>query len=412
MSGFEIFGKRYSAKKCFREGTHRSRTPAETLAALRPLLGRFGITRLANITGLDFIGIPVFVAINPTGRSLATSQGKGLDADAARVSALMESIESWHAEYLDRPLRFESFNYLRRAVGPDCMAIDPNDLPRMRPVDPNVPQKWIEGWDLLSNRPCWVPYDAVTLNGVGLPFAGTELVMSSNGLASGNHLLEAIVHGLCEIVERDAEYLWRLTDSIRQIDNDSIGEGYCREVLRRLDAAGVAGIGWDLTNDIGIPVCGFAVMETPNRGELRSYGVSYGFGCHLDPMVALSRAMTEAVQTRLSYISGSRDDFLREDYEMSRDPGLLKAIWDEVSSNESKCRLDMPSLATDTFEGDLTTILHRIKAAGAKAAAVVDLTLPNVGISVAKVVVPGLEGPGGKILGVRAQQIIGRKNEH
>ena len=63
-----------------------------------------GITRLADVTGLDRIGVPVFQAIRPLSRSVSVSQGKGLDPDAARASALMEAVETWHAERIDRPL--------------------------------------------------------------------------------------------------------------------------------------------------------------------------------------------------------------------------------------------------------------------------------------------------------------------
>jgi ribosomal protein S12 methylthiotransferase accessory factor len=78
----------HALPKAHRRGCHRAVAPHETLARLRPLLAGMGITRVADITGLDRIGIPVFVACRPNSRSLAVSQGKGLDADAARVSAI------------------------------------------------------------------------------------------------------------------------------------------------------------------------------------------------------------------------------------------------------------------------------------------------------------------------------------
>ncbi len=93
--------------KRWREGTHRTRAPQQTLDAFRPLLARLGITRLANVTGLDRIGLPVCVAVRPNSRALATSQGKGETLPAAMASAMMESIETWHAERVAAPLRWE-----------------------------------------------------------------------------------------------------------------------------------------------------------------------------------------------------------------------------------------------------------------------------------------------------------------
>jgi ribosomal protein S12 methylthiotransferase accessory factor len=250
----------------------------------------------------------------------------------------------------------------------------------------------------------------VTLNFVGTPERGVELFRSSNGLASGNHILEAIVHGLCEIIERDAEALWRIDTTLRQLDLGTVGDPYCREVIDRLKASSVFVAAWDLTTDVGIPVYGCAIMEKPDPARMRSMGVHYGFGCHLAPEVALSRALTEAVQTRLTYISGSRDDFFRHEYQRNRDPELLSAIWEEITAAPSNVSLDaQPSLATDTFEGDVTRLLDAVRGVGCQRVVVVDLTRPEIGLPVARVVVPGLEGPGGHLPGARARRAIERE---
>src|SRR6266496_3142850 len=97
-----------SEQKSYRAGTHRIRNPEQTLAEYLPKAKDMGITRLANVTGLDWVGIPVYNAIRPNSRSLSVSQGKGVTLEAAKVSALMESIEYWHAEHISLPLRHES----------------------------------------------------------------------------------------------------------------------------------------------------------------------------------------------------------------------------------------------------------------------------------------------------------------
>ena len=100
--------------KAFRAGTHRLVAPAETLGRVRTHMPGMCITRIANVTGLDSIGIPVVVVCRPNSRSLSVSQGKGLDLEAAKASALMESIEGYHAEHIDLPLRVGSYGELRR----------------------------------------------------------------------------------------------------------------------------------------------------------------------------------------------------------------------------------------------------------------------------------------------------------
>ena len=100
--------------KLYRVGTHRVVAPEKTLERLRPHMARLGITRLANVTGLDRVGIPVVMAMRPNSRSVAVSQGKGVDLDAAKASALMESVESWHAERIAHPTLYGSFDDLSR----------------------------------------------------------------------------------------------------------------------------------------------------------------------------------------------------------------------------------------------------------------------------------------------------------
>ncbi len=63
--------------------------PALTLERARPLAAKIGVTRLANLTGLDRIGIPVIDAIRPNSRSYSVAQGKGITLEAAKVSGVM-----------------------------------------------------------------------------------------------------------------------------------------------------------------------------------------------------------------------------------------------------------------------------------------------------------------------------------
>ncbi len=87
-----------STTKGYLCGTHRLVAPEVTLSRLARAMPVMGITRIANVTDLDIVGIPVVMVCRPNSRSLSVSQGKGLDLAAAKASGLMESIESYHAE--------------------------------------------------------------------------------------------------------------------------------------------------------------------------------------------------------------------------------------------------------------------------------------------------------------------------
>jgi YcaO-like protein with predicted kinase domain len=187
-----VFDRDLSAPKQYRKGTHRTCDPLETVRRYEPVAPVIGLTRLANITGLDVIGIPVWVGIRPNSRGLSTSQGKGLTDAAAKASALMESVENWHAENIDRPVRADSYEGLRRTM--PVVDLDGLSYYEDAPPRPDLPMPWIEGYDLLRNETCWVPLECVSTNYVvsARLTSANSFVQSSNGLSSGNRLLEAI----------------------------------------------------------------------------------------------------------------------------------------------------------------------------------------------------------------------------
>src|ERR1051326_3766346 len=143
-------------------GTIRESTAKETLARLKPMLPEFGITRLANITGLDTIGIPVWTVVRPLGRSLSVSQGKGVTAELAVLSGIMENIEVFHAEQRQpnattHPLlaceRDPSF------IAPLRLAVRADARPSR---DRAIP--WIKGTDLLEGGDKWIPAELIDLD--------------------------------------------------------------------------------------------------------------------------------------------------------------------------------------------------------------------------------------------------------
>jgi len=388
----DVPGLREPAIKGFAGGTHRLISPAETVARVRPLLPVMGITRVANVTGLDSIGIPVVTVCRPNARSIAVSQGKGLDLDAARASGLMESIEAYHAETIALPLLFASYEELRYTR----RAVDPALLPRPASsrFNPYLPLLWIEGFDLLAGESAWLPYELVHLNyTIATRHGAGRFIASSNGLASGNHPLEAISHGLCEVVERDALARWgQLSDDMRAaatIDLASISDPSCRFVLERYARAGIAVSVWEITSDIAIPAFLCRIGERHDQ-PLHRLPFAEGSGCHPSRAIALLRALTEAAQSRLTIIAGSRDDCFRADYQQLRSLGLLL----RPEPSEGVRPFDHgPGWERATFDEDIALELDCLRDAGIQQAIVVNLTKPELGIPVARVVVPELAAP-------------------
>ncbi len=358
----------------------RAATLAETWRRFAPLQRRAGITRIAELTGLDTLGVPVFAAVRPMGRSLSTSQGKGVTAEAARVSALMESLETFSAEHLTLPVVRSSARKQR---------IDVRRLPRPRGrLDRDATWRWVAGTELISGAEVLVPEQSVTLDCVFR--APPVFDVSSNGLASGNVLVEAIVHALAEVIERDAEAAWRRAGGDRRIVLDSIDDPVCRGLIERIVAAGARVFVWDLGGLI--PAIGCAIMEDPREPAWRTLGFYQGFGAHLVPEIAIARAVTEAAQTRLTYIAGARDDFFPADYQRATDPARLADLWDRLASPcEDPALFDeLPRSPSGSLGDDLAILLERVGAAGFAQVIAVDLTHPALRVPVVKVLVPGL----------------------
>ncbi|MGA1855368.1 YcaO-like family protein [Azospirillum sp. 11R-A] len=403
------------AVKAHTVGTHRVVAPEQTLARVAPFLPIMGITRVANVTGLDAVGIPVVMVTRPNSRSISVSQGKGVTLAAAKASGVMESIESYHAERITLPLKFASFEELRWTHP----VVDVDRLPRLSTgsFNPHSPILWIEGQDLLNGGPKWVPFEMVHLN-FTVPMAPGHgaFLAGSNGLASGNHKVEAISHAVTELVERDATTLWRLQDPAAQaatrIDLDSIDDPVCRSLIDRFEAAGVAVGVWETTSDVGLPAFLCRIVE---REELPQHSIrpATGMGCHVAREIALSRALTEAAQSRLTFIAGARDDMPRAEYERHLDPAHYarwKAMIVEGAGRRPFCHC--PTGAAPTIEADLAHQLDRLRAASIEEAVAVDLTKPEFGIPVVRVVVPGLEGADESpdyLLGERGLRALGSK---
>jgi len=373
--------------------------PAATLAAVWPLATRYGITRLANITGLDVVGIPVVQAIRPNAISNAVAQGKGLDLDAAKVAALMEAVETWHAERIERPLRYGCAAELSRTLP----LADIDRLPRVagNRFHAHLDMLWIEGADVATGEPLWLPYELVHARfKTPYPPGSGCFPMSTNGLASGNDRGEAMLQGLCEVIERDATTLFEMSapgHSDRRLDLDSVDAVSCRLAIDRLEQAGLQVAVWDVTSDLGVPVFACQILERTDGPGLMT-APAEGVGCHPDTAVALLRALVEAAQSRLAIISGARDDVPQRAYQGQTEENSV-AAWRHRLDRESGTRR-FPSLASLHVDAPATgvdLVGARLAAAGLHQAIVIDLADSALPYAVVRVVVPGLEpvrGPG------------------
>lgn len=380
-------------RKAYRRGAHLLVDPQQTLDRVTPLMPRLGITRVANVTGLDRVGIPVVMVCRPNSRSIAVSQGKGMTLEAAKASGLMEAVESWHAERIELPLKLGSYADLSA----NHRFVDIERLPALRGsrYQPGLPLLWIEGVNLLDEIHHWLPYEIVhTYYAHPAPAGSGCFVQSSNGLASGNHYLEAVSHAICECVERDASSLWHqqgqsLRDATK-LNPDSIDDNCCRQLLAQLNTAGLAVTLWNTTSNTGVPAFECVVLD---KREIAVHP-GQGAGCHPSKSVALVRAITEAAQVRITYIAGSRDDLTHAEFAPAELEQNNQAFRDLVGNNAGE--VDFGALQGrefDSLDEDVDWLLNQLRAVGIEQVLCVDLSKPGLDIPVVRVVIPGLEGP-------------------
>lgn len=373
--------------------SYRLCSAGETFQRVSPFLLRLGITRLSSQTGLDKIGIPVWCAFAPNARAIVIAQGKGLTDEAAKTSAAMEAIERSVAtnptctvitanldELAKRGMRFDTLQSL--------LAL------KKQPLSDGEDIEWVEGRDLSTGEPVWLPFEAVHLDRTE---DDRRYWQSSDGLASGNTRDEALFHGLMERVERDALTLWQIAAPARRfarrLDPAGIEEPELCAMLERIARADLEIALFDITSDLGLS-CIAAILAPRHRPAfppLRHVEVTLGCGAALQPELAASRAISEAVQSRMTFIGGARDDLLPELFEKPAAGDTLQAF----AAKTHVALSDLPRHAASTATEGLERLVRHLTQKSITRLYAVDLAPDWLPAAVAKVIVPQLENPDG-----------------
>ena len=418
---------RPSPKNVRNSGGVRSVSPHETLARFRHLLSPVSgvVTWLRRTTDeadpwlhVHWAGSNIALrtrTLSLLRLSLRTkSAGKGSTPDQSEASALCEALERYSGAFHGDEIRcrrsFASF-----AGAAESTAIHPNDVqlfsdrqldraaqinagdhpynvvpPRL---DPEAEMDWSPVWSLTRERHWYLPtsmlYYGVSQEPRG---EGSDFVADSNGCAAGNTLEEAILQGFYELVERDAFAIWwynRLR--LPEVDPESFGDEYlaaARDYYR-----GLRREMWvlDATGDLGIPV----FVAVSRRTDKKEEDIIYGAGAHTDPHIAALRAVCEMNQF-LNWVQGSGSG--GAGYQVD-DPQCLRwwrnatlaghpylAPAPEVAP---RVRSDYPVPETADAREDVERCRARVEARGMELL-VLDQTRPDIGMPVARVIVPGM----------------------
>lgn len=403
-------------------GGHRSAPPEEVLATYEHLISP--VTGVLKEITKDQRG-PSFFNSFRAGPNLALNVrrhfdhmrmaraengGKGITPLHGKVSALCEAIER-HSAYFhgDEERVVASYAQLGAdAVHPNaCLLFDERQYADRAtwnsthssfqyvcdPFDEHTVTSWTPVWSLTERRHRLLPTGMLYFDVPPECGGGGSLSADSNGNAAGSSTEDALLQGLFEVVERDAVALWWYNQTRAPgVDLDSFGVRWIDELRTVYAALGRDVWVLDVSSDVGIPTMAALSRRTDGPRE----DVMFGFGAHLDPEVALVRALTEMNQLMPAVVAAGEGG----DYDWS-DPDAVHwwrtATWDGMPylrpdpAVRPRTPADYRHTPTTDLREDITTVQRRLEGLGLDVM-VLDQTRPDVGLPVVKAIVPGMRG--------------------
>lgn len=376
----------------------RSRNAADTLRIAKEYAQRYGISRVTNTIKLDTIGIPVFSSIRPTAdlSSLCVCAGKGLLPIEAEIGAYMEAIEfamaeerhskakaSWHKviDVLDGHSREEAILDFCPQMGVEIDLMDEMEC--------------VPAFDLLHQKSYLAPAELAFMPYYSKGKEKSYFGCHTNGLASGNNRMEASIHGILEVIERDILAFQVVQATASRVTPESFPEkikGIHQSILK----AGMELLVDYVDNEWELPFFSAILLDWNSLDPLYING---GYGCHFDKDIAIMRAVTEAIQSRMTFIHGGRDDLMEDYKRFEHLSDIEKGNYFRASASRFQ-RFDK-SIAFDAITGKtwrfdrievyLEVLLEHLKAKGIEYVLQVSHTAPDEPLQVVKIIIPKLE---------------------
>ncbi|WJV53222.1 YcaO-like family protein [Prodigiosinella aquatilis] len=398
----------------------RTRTAEDSLKLAKSIALDMGVTRVTNVTWLDKIGIPVFAGIRPYASkgSLNVHAGKGIKPNEAKIGAYMESIEF---SLVDDIHHADKIHLMKSA---DILA-SYNNLYSLSSFGIRLGEKissdddiyCVKGHDIINNIEVMIPAELV-FHPFQHPqkkyiYGGT----TTNGLCSGNTSLEAIIHGICEVLERDVQSFNHIQDKSLKVDISTEPESI-RVLRHKIEEAGLILVLRKTINQFNLPFFSAYVLEKTNSAYI---SIADGFGLHPVAEIAAIRAVTEAVQSRLSHIHGGRDDIIdRVKHFKDKEAGLEEQVMGGLRERVTQGNKYVNFISEDESVIDFHNIEQLYEYLKAKlitnnlnGCIHVELSPKNFPFSVQRVIIPNAEyvEPGMKRIGYRFAEAF-KKNKN
>ena len=171
---------------------------------------------------------------------------------------------------------------------------------------------------------------------------------------------------------------------------DSIESDIVNDTIDKFESQGIKIKLMDFTADINIPTIAASADDTVSKDAGL---LTLGMGTHLDPEVAILRALTEVAQSRATQINGAREDTVRADFAREAGYERMKRINKYYFRQEDEQRdlSDIENKATTSITEDIEIVKDELISNDIGKILYTDLTRPELDISVVRVIIPEME---------------------
>ncbi|WP_022664115.1 YcaO-like family protein [Desulfospira joergensenii] len=281
-------------------------SPEETVERFRERLAKLDLDILSRTRRIDNgrLGIPVFFSEcgEDAKRITRTSKqmGKGGTPAQSEASAVMELAERF--SFFSFADKEENFFYATpeelgdRALPYEQIIRSVHDTPEdglnAKPIYDKLRLKWTQGYNLTTREEVLIPFDWF------------YMINEFNGPSAGNCTEEALIQGICELVERHTSSLVSHGSlEVPGIRLSSFTDPLVKEMLKKYKDQGIQVHASDFSLDTGIPTVGVLAWDPstfPKTSE-----IVWTAGTAPDPQKAMSRALTETAQLAGDFNTGS-----------------------------------------------------------------------------------------------------------
>jgi ribosomal protein S12 methylthiotransferase accessory factor len=380
-----------SVKKTYWADSHHSVSPSQTVVSAVERLRNSPLNLLDGLKDITEFGgtkIPVHaVGVR------ANEWGKGLLPDQSRASAIMERIERYSSVAAGRLKRAELTFGPRHSLRHRTLC-----FAELTPC--NVQLFLVEDLSSVDNRPLvWAPSFSLThKTRVYLPASRVFLAFRqpwcpdftcSNGLSANNTFEEAIVQGLSELIERHAYHCFYLNgcNNAPRIDLTTVRNELLAKGIADLESLGYIVIANDHSQGLPLPTVSVLLFKPDDNVEFVTPGSYVHFGTATDPEIALTRCITESVQS----MAVARYRRRCKPACPNELPELVESelLW-RLDGNRCVAISSLPNCASNDFLDEVQFLVDKIEAMGHEVV-VSDLTHPAIGVPVVRVTCPGLQ---------------------